>query len=144
MKVNLYVSALLFTLILSSTALFAQEIKPALVVKPVAHDVFDLSKVKPIEPGYRDRTWKEGVIPNKEGFLEEFNTPSTFTGPDPVLQDYNSADRTTATIDKNFNGMPNLNGYAPPDTHGDVGESHYMQMVNCTFQIFTKNGVSTY
>jgi uncharacterized repeat protein (TIGR01451 family) len=33
-------------------------------------------------------------------------------------------------------------GGTPPDTVGDVGPNHYVQMVNTTFQIFTKQGVS--
>jgi hypothetical protein len=33
----------------------------------------------------------------------------------------------------------------PPDTVGDVGPNHYVQMVNVTqFQIFNKNGVSVF
>lgn len=34
------------------------------------------------------------------------------------------------------------NGATPPDTVGDVGPSHYVQMVNTTFQIWNKQGTS--
>jgi hypothetical protein len=141
---KIYLSSLFAVLFFWSTGVSAQTVTPEKIITPVAFDVFDLNSINPEEPGYIDREWKEKVVPNKEGFLEEFNVPSTWTGPDPVLQDYMTGSRTTATIGQNFNGMPNLNGFAPPDTHGDVGLTHYMQMVNCTFQIFTKAGVSTY
>jgi hypothetical protein len=41
----------------------------------------------------------------------------------------------------NFNGMINFWGVYPPDTVGDVGPNHYLQMVNSTgVQIFDKSG----
>ena len=138
-------SGLIFLFIFSSITAFSQTYSPTKVLKPIA---FDKSKalrdVEIIAPGYRDQSWKEKVVPNKDGFLEEFNTPSSFTGPDPVLQDYISATRATATLGPNFAGVTNLNGVAPPDTDGDVGPNHYMQMVNLSFQIFDKYGNSLY
>lgn len=144
MKQKLYtVSALLFFCILA-TGVFAQQQLPSEIIKPVGFDVLEnLSQVKGIEPGYIDRTWKERVIPNKDGFLEEFKN-ETFTGPDPVLQDYQSAARTAAVVDKNFDGQINTSGIAPPDTDGDVSPDYYMQMVNLSFQIYDKNGNSLY
>jgi PKD repeat protein len=100
--------------------------------------------LSPITPGYLDRTWKEKVIPNKDGFQEEFKTESTWKDPDPVLQDNMAGSRSTATIVQNFSGMSNTSGVAPPDTDGDVGPNHYMQMVNLSFQIWDKNGNSLY
>lgn len=145
MRQKLFLSTLMVFLLLSIMGLKAQQtISPDRVAVPIAFDVFDLSKAPMLEPGIIDRSWQERVIPNKEGFLEEFNVPSTWTGPDPVLQDFNMADRTTATIAKNFAGMSNTSGVAPPDTQGDVSPSYYMQMVNLSFQIFDKNGSSLY
>ncbi|MEZ5119903.1 MAG: fibronectin type III domain-containing protein [Candidatus Nanopelagicales bacterium] len=43
-----------------------------------------------------------------------------------------------------FEGINNRNGVYPPDTVGDVGPNHYIQMVNLSFQIWNKNGVSLY
>ncbi|MDT8393238.1 MAG: GEVED domain-containing protein [Bacteroidales bacterium] len=115
------------------------------VITPVGFDKSQkLTDVDVVAPAYRDRSWKENVIPNKDDFLEEFNQPATWTGKDPVLQDYISANRSTASIGQNFAGVPNLNGVAPPDTDGDVGPNHYMQMVNLSFQIFDKSGNSLY
>lgn len=144
MKHKLLSSALLSFFILGLTIVRAQTISPDRIDRPIAFDIFDLSKAPMLEPGIIDRSWQERVIPNKEGFLEEFNVPSTWTGPDPVLQDFNMAERATATIVKNFAGMSNTSGVAPPDTQGDVSPEYYMQMVNLSFQIFDKNGQSLY
>lgn len=42
--------------------------------------------------------------------------------------------------EQNFDGQPNVFGYLPPDTVGDVGPNHYVQMVNLTVAIFNKTG----
>lgn len=39
-----------------------------------------------------------------------------------------------------FEGINNRNGVQPPDTVGDVGPDHYVQMVNLSIQVFDKNG----
>ncbi len=43
--------------------------------------------------------------------------------------------------DQNFNGIA-FTGFNVPDTVGDVGPDHYVQMVNTSFQIFDKEGNS--
>ncbi len=45
---------------------------------------------------------------------------------------------------QNFEGMFNYWGGYPPDTSGDVGPNHYVQIVNIGFQIFSKTGASLY
>jgi hypothetical protein len=45
---------------------------------------------------------------------------------------------------QNFAGVSNLDSVYPPDTIGDIGPKHYVQMVNLHFQIFNRNGVSLY
>jgi hypothetical protein len=45
---------------------------------------------------------------------------------------------------QNFEGMFNMWGGYPPDTAGDVGPNHYLQIVNIGFQIFSKTGTSLY
>ncbi len=37
-----------------------------------------------------------------------------------------------------FEGLPSLSGFIPPDTNGEVGPNHYVQMTNITFQIWDK------
>jgi hypothetical protein len=44
----------------------------------------------------------------------------------------------------NFEGIPNYWGGIPPDTIGDVGRNHYVQMVNVGFSIYTKLGTRLY
>jgi PKD repeat protein len=145
MKVKCYISALAVLILLWSGNLAAQAVGPEKIITPIGFDISaKLIDITPVAPGYVDRSWKEKVIPNKDGFLEEFNVPSAWTGPDPVLQDDIAGSRSTATIGQNISGLSNTSGVAPPDTDGDVGMTHYMQMVNLSFQIWTKNGVSVY
>ncbi len=43
---------------------------------------------------------------------------------------------------RNFEGVGNLFGGAPPDLAGDVGPRHYVQWINLSFQIFSRTGTS--
>ncbi len=43
-----------------------------------------------------------------------------------------------------FEGVNNIDGVYPPDTNGDVGPQHYVQIVNLHFQVFNKAGSSIY
>ena len=43
-------------------------------------------------------------------------------------------------FDQNFEGVGNVNGVLPPDTQGDVGPNHYVQMINLSFAVFSKTG----
>lgn len=118
---------------------------PDKIVTPTHFDVSkNLRDIEPVIPGYRDRSWKDKVVKNKDGFLEEFKRPAVMTGPDAVLQDQIASTRETATVGENFDGVNNLSGVAPPDTQGDVGPNHYLQMVNSSFQIWDKTGTSLY
>ncbi len=48
------------------------------------------------------------------------------------------------TPSASFEGIYNLWGGFPPDTTGEVGRNHYVQIVNRGFQIFSKTGTSLY
>jgi PKD repeat protein len=144
---KIYFSTLILAILLWSVNSFSQSVKPEKIIKPIGFAISKkLSDVKPIPPGLLDRTWKDKLIPNKEGFLDEFKTESTWKGPDPVLQNnlLKAVSTTTATIGKNFAGQVNRSGVAPPDTQGDVSAEYYMQMVNLSFRISNKNGDSLY
>lgn len=39
-----------------------------------------------------------------------------------------------------FEGLDNIEGYNPPDTVGDVGPNHYVQMTNVYTRIWDKDG----
>lgn len=119
----------------------SSKISPTKIIKPVHFDVSkNLRDVEPIPPGTRSRSWKDNIIKNKSGFLEDFQNPPEWDGRDPVLQDVKTSTRDIATVYQNFEGVSNLNGVAPPDTDGDVGPNHYFQMINLSFAIWDKNG----
>lgn len=69
-----------------------------------------------------------------------FNLPN-----DPVLQ---GSVRDNMPVPmapvQNFEGVSNTYGVYPPDTQGDVGPNHYVQVVNLGFQIWNKTGTSLY
>jgi hypothetical protein len=73
----------------------------------------------------------------------EGRTTALSNGPrDPLLPTSTSNLPTstgamTAPI-ANFAGVGNVNGKIPPDTNGDVGISDYLQVVNDSFDIFSK------
>ncbi len=105
----------------------------------VRHDVSPpLRTIPPIEPPGPPEEIRE--------WLEFLQTRHMQRGPqivDPVLQGDLVGPAAPAAIN-NFEGVPNLDGVYPPDTNGDVGPNHYVQMVNLHFQIWDKNGNSLY
>lgn len=60
---------------------------------------------------------------------------------DPALQ----ADEAPTNDDLKATNTPfagQTSGFFPPDTVGDVGPNHYVQMINANFQIWNKDGTS--
>jgi hypothetical protein len=74
------------------------------------------------------------TLPNRVG-------SSSAAGPDPVLQGTVSGASAPATAG-DFEGVGNVNGVLPPDTQGDVGPNHYVQMSNLSFAIWDRNDIS--
>ncbi|MEK6206021.1 MAG: IPT/TIG domain-containing protein, partial [Chloroflexota bacterium] len=80
----------------------------------------------------------------------ELNPQAGATGsaPDPLIQE--SVVATAApTVGANFDGIGvGLGSYAPggapPDTNGDVGPNHYVQIVNSDLAVFSKAGALLY
>ncbi|MEZ5083385.1 MAG: hypothetical protein R2750_08050 [Bacteroidales bacterium] len=62
---------------------------------------------------------------------------------DLALQ-YTQGTEKSGTIIENFKGMDNIQYKIPPDTDGDVGTNHYIQMINMSFAIFNKKGTIVY
>mmetsp|Transcript_33883 Transcript_33883/g.74333 ORF Transcript_33883/g.74333 Transcript_33883/m.74333 type:complete len:259 (+) Transcript_33883:106-882(+) len=63
---------------------------------------------------------------------------------DGALDEGNGASGMPAPI-QNFDGInpsinPQIRDFTPPDTVGDVGPDHYVQMVNTAFAIYDKSG----
>ena len=71
-------------------------------------------------------------LPNREG-------SSGPAGPDPVLQDA-PIDLSAPTKLGDFAGMGNRNGVLPPDTVGDIGPNHYVQMTNLSIAVYNRDG----
>ncbi len=70
---------------------------------------------------------REPILP-QAGFLDslvQLTSQSVASAPAPML---------------NFAGI-GAGGSVPPDTNGDVGPNHYVQMVNTSFAIYNKSGV---
>lgn len=129
----------LLSAILLFGALTATAQKSALVPamdRPVYFDVSPpLRDLIQAPNGPADRSWKDGVVKN-------YADPQPGDGVirnDGAVQDYFGSVLADTTI-VNVEGMHNLGGYVPPDTHGDVGLNHYFQVINCSYAIFNKSG----
>ena len=109
------------------------------VVHPVKNDVSrELRNIKPIPPSPGAEV--------REIPLHPLDKPKGPKAPliedrimDPVVQDWPVEVTMPSTI-RNFEGVSNVNGVLPPDTNGDVGPNHYIQMVNLSFAIWDKSG----
>lgn len=122
--------------------LSAQEgtIYPTSVSQAVYFDVSPpLRDIIPHPPIEVDRTWKTGVVKNFFNLRQPDTTPVA----DLAVQTRNGK-WVSSGIGVNIMGIGNINNVMPPDTDGDVGPNHYFQMINLSFQIFNKNGVSLY
>lgn len=88
--------------------------------------------------------WEEtdGAIPNKTHILGDYNTEGE-PDFDPRLQT-ESGRTPTPILDVNIDGVGNLFGGFPPDTEGDIGPDHYIQMINLHFAIYEKDGTLVY
>jgi hypothetical protein len=58
--------------------------------------------------------------------------------PDPVAQTW-AGSASAPALTGSFEGISST-GWMPPDTNGDVGPNHYIQTVNSSIQIFSKDG----
>ena len=43
-----------------------------------------------------------------------------------------------------FNGVGNRNGLLPPDTNGEIGPNHYLQIANVSFAVYNRDGSVAY
>jgi subtilisin-like proprotein convertase family protein len=103
-----------------------------------------LSSLPPDEPGKPDDE-EEKKAPENEAVRFEVSDPDAVSL-DPVVQDMLVITAITPPL-SSFEGLSNtsngtLFGFqvSPPDTVGDVGPNHYVQMVNLMFRVFDKAG----
>ncbi len=124
---------------------YAQDrsLTPTEIKSPVYMDETPpLNSMRMITPQPRDRSWKNGVVPNMDGTIRDKNriqVDDTQVTDDPSIQMSEGIIETDAPI-LNFDGINNLQGVYPPDTNGDVGPNHYVQSVNSSFAIWNKSG----
>lgn len=102
-----------------------------------------LKEMTIILPGERDRSWKDGIIPNEVYDDMAVTEGALPAGPDPVAQKYGGS-KGHRGPNVNIPGVGNVNGVYPPDTDGDVGPDHYFQMINLSFAIWDKQGNKLY
>lgn len=86
-----------------------------------------------------DQSWKDGIVKNRQNSFTNDTDQPIANYLDPVVQ-RNMGNMTVDTTIQNFDGV-GAQGSLPPDTDGDVGPSHYFQVVNVKYAIYNKNGV---
>ncbi len=114
------------------------------VTSAVAHDTSaplrDLAKSAPSSPeSLTDRpVTVNRPVPDDRIDVINAGNPGPPVIPDPT----GPGPEDMPALAGSFEGIPNVNAVYPPDTDGDVGPNHYVQMVNISFQIFNKSGTS--
>lgn len=85
---------------------------------------------------YDVRKLERKMLPNRLGSPDN---PQA----DAVLQDAGGG-LAAVTTGANFEGLGNTSGVLPPDTVGDIGPNHYVQMTNLSFAIYDRSGMLLY
>lgn len=143
-RINIFI-ILIFYVIFPELMLHAQEdrILPTRTSKPCYFGkTSPLSSLPVIVPQASPDSHTSGEIENTDLLMGENYTAMKPVG-DPVLQK-NYTSNTRGEIIQNFEGVSNLQYKIPPDTEGDVGLNHYIQMINMSFAIFDKSGNIVY
>ena len=134
---------ILLSIILQPEQLFAQESR----VKKASYfrKTQALRDMPIVLPGDRDRSWKDNLIGNRHRDIDfsKMHTDALPIGSDPVLQDNFGAQSQRGPL-LNIEGIDNVNGVYPPDTDGDIGPNHYVQMINLSFAIWDRDGNKLY
>lgn len=91
-------------------------------------------KAPALPPGKAPRIIPRQTLPLRPDFV-----PSTEPWLDPALQPPSRDTKGLPSTSQIFEGISDT-GFVPPDTNGDVGPSHYVQMVNASIQVFDKTG----
>ncbi|MEI6456037.1 MAG: hypothetical protein WCO93_07090, partial [bacterium] len=119
--------------------LFSQESPQPILTKALYFDVSPPLRDMVLRQSEKaDLSWKEGFVrnfylsPEKQQIIQNRK-------PDNMIQDYQGK-VISDTTRVNFEGVNNVNNVVPPDTYGDIGPSHYFQLVNLSFAIFDRQG----
>ncbi len=127
----LVLMALLLGLVGLQTAAARPEPKPE-VIYPERTDTSEPLHTRPVLPPQAGRK----DLPRKV-IADRINSPEPVPAIDPALDGNPSPEAGTTFL--NFDGLNNRNGVLPPDTVGDIGPNHYVQMVNLSLQIWSIN-----
>jgi len=107
------------------------------VVSASRHDKSGLLSVLPqLPPRAVGAVLRRKLLPNRVG--------SAGAPGDGALQIQDVGGGSSATSLANFEGVNNQNLVLPPDTVGDIGPGHYVQMVNLSLAIWDRNGTLLY
>ncbi len=143
MKPTIFLTTLLLLVvaIFASVALAAPGKEPAAASpEPTVRWASRMDATGPIKE-FGDRPAAVGRIDLPRKMLP--NRPGQENGDfDPTVQD--KIVPGALTPDLTFDGINNRNGALPPDTIGDVGPNHYVQMVNVSWAVYSKTGALLY
>ena len=107
------------------------------VYQPVAPQVLD-TNMRALAAETEAPTWSEGdPVRTVEDLREQMGPTEPVRGPGALRAFAPPAMAPVAGV--NFEGIP-ATGVLPPDTVGDVGPNHFIQMVNSAFAISDKSG----
>ena len=148
-KTLLILTALAFVLFIGDKVVAEENVEGPFLGETVIPHVFegdlrDLPTAEAWQQGDAMRIVPEGLIPVEED-LRPVPSQNGQTAPD-IRLDRTSEPEDFATSEEDFSSGVNFEGIGntgatPPDTVGDVGSNHYIQMVNASqFQIWDKSG----
>lgn len=111
------------------------------VSSSLQHDVSPPLRFMP--PMVAAATTAPGPVRRLPGSAEAAPDAGSEAGQDPALQTASGQAAMPAPL-LSFEGVANVDNVLPPDTIGDVGPDHYVQMVNLSFAIWDKAGNKLY
>ncbi len=129
-------SAIAVAIVLSGTCLGQPSGRPIVQDADRYDSSEPLRNIRPIPPrGGELRERPRKMLPNREGSVPK--------GTDTAVQAPASSPSVPMGL-ANFEGINNVDGVLPPDTNGDIGPNHYVQIVNLSFAVYSRTGAVLY
>ncbi|MEV0494319.1 carboxypeptidase regulatory-like domain-containing protein [Streptomyces atratus] len=119
----------------------APEARPAAkaqVRDAVQHDLSPKLRDISAKPGGTRRSSGKPSVQPSHSLERAAVNPSAKEGSSQVQRGFTASQ--VPEFKANFEGVGNVDGVLPPDTNGDVGPNHYVQMVNLHYAVFDKSG----
>ena len=100
--------------------------------------------IRTMSPG-RPRWYGNKTVDELRGSGDAEGLPQALPAPskDGALQSRTGGRAIPAPI-VSFNGVGNRNGLLPPDTNGEIGPNHYLQIANVSFAVYNRDGSIAY